>query len=63
MYLDSLDAAGQPLEDPLDVAALLHGDDAELVLLVDPHQEGLVLVVEDAATLRPIPLHARHLEQ
>ena len=59
---DGLDATGQPVEDALDVAATLHGDDAQLVLFVDPGEEGLVLVVEDAAALRPVPLHASHLQ-
>ena len=60
--LDGLDAAGEALEDALDVAALLHGDDPELVLLVDPDEEGLVGVVEDAPALGPVALHARHLQ-
>merc|ERR1719150_1659262 len=46
--LNGLDAAGQAGEDSLDVTALLHGDDAGLVLLVDPEQEGLGVVVEDS---------------
>ncbi len=54
---DGLDAAGQAVEDSTHVAAVLHGDDAELVLLVNPGEEGLVLVVEDSATLRPVSLH------
>ena len=41
-----------------DVTALLHGDDPELVLLVDPDEEGLGVVVEDAAALGPVALHA-----
>jgi hypothetical protein len=57
-----LDSSGQALEDALDVAALLHGDDPELVLLVDPGQEGLLLVVEDAAALGPVPLHPARLQ-
>jgi len=60
--LDSLDASGQPLEDSLDVTALLHGDDSELILLVDPDQEGLGVVVENATALGPVALHAGHLE-
>ncbi len=56
-----LDAARQTIKNGTHVAAVLHGDDAELVLLVDPGEEGLVLVVEDAATLWPVPLHARYL--
>ena len=56
---DGLDSPGQAGEDSLHVAALLHGDDPGLVLLVHPQQEGLGLVVEDAAALGPVALHAR----
>ena len=59
---DGLDAAGKALEDSLDVTALLHGDDAELVLLIDPDKEGLGLIVEDATALGPVALHAGHLQ-
>ncbi len=38
----------------LGVASSLHGDNAELVLLVDPHQKGLGIVVVDTAALRPV---------
>merc|ERR1719300_1181414 len=60
--LHSFDTTCQSVKNLLDVSALLHGDDPQLVLLVDPGQEGLVLVVEDSTTLRPIPLHASNLE-
>jgi len=60
--LDSLDATGQSLEDTLDVTALLHGDDTGLILLVDPDQEGLGLVVEDATALGPVTLHTSDLQ-
>jgi len=60
--LDSLDASGQSLEDTLDVTALLHGDDTELILLVDPDQEGFGVVVENAATLGPVTLHTSDLQ-
>jgi len=55
--LDSLDTVAQSLEDALDIATILHGDDAELILLVDPDKESLCVIVEDATTLRPVPLH------
>ena len=58
----SLDATGEAVKHGTDIAAALHGDDPELVLLVDPGQEGFVLVVENAATLGPVTLHAGHLE-
>ena len=60
---DGLDAAGEALEDALDVAALLHGDDPKLIFLIDPDQEGLGLVVENAPALGPVALHAGHLQK
>jgi hypothetical protein len=54
---DSGDALGETLEDTLDITALLHGDDAELILLVDPDQEGFGSIVEDATALGPVTLH------
>jgi len=37
--LHSLDTSGEPLEDSLHVSTLLHGDDSQLILLVNPNQE------------------------
>merc|ERR1719431_2554627 len=55
--LDGLDTLGQSAEHFPDISSLLHGDDTELILLVDPDEEGLLCVVEDATTLRPVTLH------
>jgi len=60
--LHSLDATCQSLKDALDVTTLLHGDDAELILLVDPDKEGLGVVVEDATALGPVALHTGNLK-
>merc|ERR1719402_2009374 len=60
--LNSLDTLGKPGEALLHISSLLHGDDAELILLVDPDEEGLLPVVEDATTLRPVALHTSHLQ-
>ena len=54
---DSLDAAGKTGEDTLDITSLLHRDDAGLVLLVDPHEESLGVIVEDSTALGPVTLH------
>ena len=59
---DGLDTAGKTLEDAQDIAAALHGDDTELILLVDPDQEGLGVVVEDATALGPVALHTGDLQ-
>jgi len=55
---NSLDAFGQTVKDATDVTTLLHGNDTELILLVDPGEEGLGGIVEDASALRPVTLHA-----
>merc|ERR1712012_423143 len=53
----SLDTLGQSAEHFPDISTLLHGDNTELVLLVDPDKEGLLGVVEDTTSLRPVTLH------
>lgn len=40
-----LQADAEASEDLLHVASLLHGDDTQVILLIHPDQEGLVLVV------------------
>jgi hypothetical protein len=37
-----------------DVATVLHADDAQVIFFVDPDQERLIFVVEDATSLRPV---------
>mmetsp|Transcript_27322 Transcript_27322/g.68903 ORF Transcript_27322/g.68903 Transcript_27322/m.68903 type:complete len:485 (-) Transcript_27322:178-1632(-) len=52
--LDGLGGVGEAGEDGRNVVALLHGDDAHLVLLVHPHEEVFRLVVVDAARIGPV---------
>ena len=44
----------ESLEDLLDVGALLHRDDSELIFFVDPDKECLVVVVVDTSGFRPV---------
>jgi len=60
--LDGLDTASKAFEDLLDVAAGLHGDDAELIFLIDPDKESLGFVVEDTTALGPVALHTSDLQ-
>ena len=39
------EATAEPGEHLLHVAPLLHGDDPQVVLLVDPHQKGLAVIM------------------
>ena len=48
--------ATQPAKDSTDVSSLLHADDSELVLFIDPHKESLFIVVIDTSAFRPIPI-------
>jgi hypothetical protein len=59
---DGLDATGESLEDTLDISSLLHGDDSELILLIDPDKESLGSVVEDTTALGPVTLHTSDLQ-
>ena len=36
------------------LSVYLHGDAPHVVLLIYPHEEGLLLVVEDAAAIGPV---------
>merc|ERR1712208_136018 len=56
--LDLGKTLAETTEDTLDVTALLHGDDAEMILLVDPDQEGLGFVVPDTTGIGPVTGHA-----
>lgn len=57
-FTDGSDTAGKALKDSLDITTLLHGDDTELILLIDPQKEGLGGIVEDSTALGPVTLHA-----
>jgi len=55
--LDLGQALAETPEDALDVSTLLHRDDSQVILLVDPDQEGLGVVVPDATTIGPVAGH------
>ena len=50
-------------EDGTDIGTLLHGDNAELVLFVDPDEEGLGIVVEDTSALGPVAVKTAGLKE
>merc|ERR1712038_611735 len=55
---NSLDATGKSFKNSTNITTGLHGDDAKLILLIDPGEESLGFIVEDATALRPVTLHA-----
>jgi len=56
LLLNLVGSGGESTEDLADVGASLHGDDSELILLIDPDKESLVVVVEDTSGLGPVSL-------
>ena len=61
--LDVGGSASEALEDGTDVSAGLHGDDTELILLVNPDEESLGSVVEDTTAAGPVAVQATSLEE
>jgi hypothetical protein len=54
--LNLVGGISESLENLLDVGTLLHGNNSELILLVDPDKESLGVVVEDTSSLWPVSL-------
>merc|ERR1719419_2243342 len=61
--LNLLQTSAEASEDLLHVASLLHGDDTQVILLVHPDQEGLVVVVPDASGVGPVTGHTGATQQ
>jgi len=51
------------IEDGLDITSLLHRDDSQLILLVNPGQESLFVVVENTSRLRPVSVKTAFLQE
>ena len=61
--LDSSSGTAETLEDGTDVGTLLHGDDTELILLINPDEEGLGVIVEDTSALGPVAVETAGIEE
>ena len=63
---DGLDVSGgsaESVEDLGDASTLLHGNDSKLILLVNPDEESLGIVVEDTSTRGPVSVEVASLEE
>ena len=56
-------SSAESVENFNDTSILLHGDDSELILLVNPDQESLGFVVEDTSARWPVPVETARLEE
>mmetsp|Transcript_52179 Transcript_52179/g.114535 ORF Transcript_52179/g.114535 Transcript_52179/m.114535 type:complete len:200 (-) Transcript_52179:592-1191(-) len=61
--LDGGTCSGKSLKDGVHVVTLLHGNDAHVILLIQPDEEVLGLVVEDSTRVRPVPATPRGQQQ
>ena len=61
--LDGGCSSGKTLEHSTNVSTRLHGNDTELILLVDPDEESLGVVVEDATAGGPVAVETAGLEE
>jgi hypothetical protein len=55
-FFDLVGSGSKSSENLTDVGSLLHGDDSELILFVNPDEESLSIVVEDTSSIRPVSL-------
>ena len=46
--------SAESLENSCDVRTILHGNDSELILFINPDEEGFVIIVEDTSSLWPV---------
>lgn len=63
VLLHFFQTTAESIEDLFHVSSLLHRDDTGVVLLVDPNQKVLVLVVPDATSVGPVASHTSTCQQ
>lgn len=61
--LDMSTGSAESFEHCSQVSTILHGDNSELILLIDPHQESLLIIVEDTSAVRPVSIKATGLQE
>jgi len=61
--LDLTTGDGKSAENSTDISARLHRNDSKLILLIDPDEESLLIVVEDASALGPVSVKVASFEE
>ena len=46
-----------------DISSILHRNDSKLIFFIDPHKEGLVIVMEDSSSSWPISIESTGFEE
>ena len=55
-------SSAKSIENCLQISSILHGNYSQLVLLVNPNEEGLFFVVEDTSSVGPVSVKANSLQ-
>ena len=55
--------SAKSIENLSDTGSLLHRDDSELILLINPDEESLGIIVEDASSGWPVSVETTGLEE
>lgn len=61
--LDVVDGVGQATENFTQVSSHLHGDDAQVIFLIAPDQEGLGVIVVDSTAAWPVSASVGSLQE
>ena len=61
--LEFFNGSAESVEDATDICTWLHWDDSQLVLFIDPHEEGLVVVVENTSSVWPVTVQVASLKE
>jgi hypothetical protein len=56
-------SSAESFEDSVEVSSLLHGNNSELIFFVDPHQESLLVIVEDTSAMGPVSVQVASLQE
>ena len=62
-FLNMSTSSAQSIKDSLEVSTILHGDDSQLILFVDPDKEGLFFVMEDTSSIGPVSVETNCLKE
>ena len=58
LLLDFSSSTGESAENCTDISTRLHGDNTKLILFVDPGEESLCIIVENASAFGPVTVKA-----
>ena len=61
--LDVGSSSAQSVKDGVQISTLLHGNNSELIFFVNPHKEGLLIIVEDTSAMGPVSIQVACLKE